>query len=652
MAKKKKVKDAYFGEIEKSIRLVVAGKFSEPLNIVGELLRKHPERPEGYFALGLIVFKQGDEGRATELINRAHSLDPDCREYVDALAVLYTLNGKLTDGLYFAKLATALEPNHKLQALLPDQLSQYYQSLAHARPSVHYVKAMAAYNSRDFAATAEECERELRINKENADACRLLAKASLELANYRRADEAIKAAIALTPDIAENYVILGDVLFHCGDFPSGIEAFRVALDRDGDSIDVATAAVYGARFLGDDLIAVQADFLGEVERRVAVLPTRQDASLIRAGRRDKGAIRVGYLSNSLFDSDLGHRIQTLLSYHDRQAFEIYVYQMSISRDAVNVEITVRAHSHRNIYDLDDDVVATIIGNDQIDVLVDLCGFTEGNRLGVVATGAAPVQVGFLQYPYGFRVPGVNFVLSDPVTAESDGPALGPGQESLRLDYGLVAVSPYSAMQDVHALPARKNGFVTFGGLADLAHLSPDTVAAWAGVLKAVPNARLLLGNVQMVSPMVRERIGKLFAGHDIGDRIGYFESQGPRRDRQEFFHRVDVLLDTVLVCGETSLCEGLWMGVPVLSLKGGRRSSQIGASILYAAGKPQWACATETEFVGKAASLAEEVDALAGIRSGLRDEVAKAALFNPRLLMASLETAFADALRRVRGDKA
>ena len=652
MAKKKKKTRDVYDDVKGAIQLMVAGDFPAALNAASEILNRDPGRPEGYFVLALIAYKQGDEGRAIELFNSAHSRDPDCREYADALAVLYTLNGKLTDGLYFAKLATALDSNAKMQALLPPQMSEYFTALSAARPSLHYVRALAAFNARKFENVVEECEREIRVNKYHADACRLLARASLELSNYDRADEAIKAAVAVAPDQAKNFLVLGDTLMHLGDFPKAVEAFKVALDRDTESAGIATSTINGTRFLDDDMIAVQSDFRDEIERRVAALPRNDDRSLLRPTSDESGLTRIGYLSNTLFDSDLGIRIQTLLSFHNRRKFEIYIYQASVARDSVNVEITGRANSHRNIYDLDDDVATTIIGNDQIDILVDLCGYSEENRLGIIARRAAPVQIGYMQYPHGFAVPGVNFVLSDPITLESDQKNLGEGQQALLMDFGMVAVSPFSVMQNVQALPAKSKGHVTFGGLADPAYLSPATVAAWVGVLDAVPHARLLLGNVRAVSPMTRDWIGRQFAIHGAGDRIDFFESPGPRLDRQAFYHRIDGLLDTFPVSGESSICEALWMGAPVVSLMGPRRTSQMGVSILHSAGKPEWACSTAQQFVDAAASLAADVGRLATIRTGLRHEVAGSALFSPGAMISSLEAAYMQALGQVRGGKA
>ena len=120
---------------------------------------------------------------------------------------------------------------------------------------------------------------------------------------------------------------------------------------------------------------------------------------------------------------------------------------------------------------------------------------------------------------------------------------------------------------------------------------------------------------------------------------------------EDFYHRIDILLDTFPVSGEVKLCEALWMGVPVITLSGNRRSAQRGASVLYTAGKPEWICKSEDQMADVAAALADDVPTLAELREHLRDEVASAALFSPRLMVLSLENAYIKALNEIRSEK-
>ncbi|NQU57891.1 MAG: tetratricopeptide repeat protein [Rhodospirillales bacterium] len=647
MAKKETPeKDDFTTKVESTIGALIIGNKENALENATYVISKYPDRAEGYFVLGILAFQQGEMENALDLFNTAHQIDPDAREYVDSLSVVYTQKGNLAEGLFFAKLSTALEPNTWLENLLPDELSNYFHSLTQVQPSAHYVNAMGAFSARNFQAAAAECEKELAYNRGHADACRLLAKSSFELGNFPKAAEAIKGAIATAPDVAENYIVLGDALMHLGEFSEAIEAYRVALSRDTKSLETATAAFYGSRFLDDKLITVQSKFLEEIIRRSGIETEDMDPTLARTSPPGQRKPRIGYISNSLFESELGTRIQTLLSFHNMATFDVYLYQMSTAQDSVNVDVTHHTTSTREIYNLEDDVVAMIIENDQIDVLVDLCGYSESNRLGVMVQSTAPVKMGFLNYPYGLNVPRCNYILSDTVTAKADQKALGEGQKQLVLDYGLVALRTFSAMQDVQDLPAKKNRYITFGGICDLARITPALAKTWIKILDAVPESKILLGKVPMISETVRVRIKKIFPQHS--DRIDFMEARDSPVERLDFYHQIDILLDSSPVSGEFSACEAMWMGVPVMTLKGKRRTALMGASILFSAGKPEWVFSSEKKMIEAIVSLTKDRKILAKIRGSLRDDISNSALYNPRVLVDTMEKAYMEALNRTR----
>ena len=155
----------------------------------------------------------------------------------------------------------------------------------------------------------------------------------------------------------------------------------------------------------------------------------------------------------------------------------------------------------------------------------------------------------------------------------------------------------------------------------------------------------------MVPPVVRDRVEKLFTPLDVGNRIEFFETKGLGKVHEDFYHRIDILLDTFPVSGEVKLCEALWMGVPVITLRSNRRTAQMGASVLYTAGKPEWICESEDQMADVSAALADDVSTLAELREHLRNEVAGTALFSPRLMVTSLENAYIAALDEIRNEK-
>lgn len=642
---------AYLNRIAETHALIQMRKGAEAIEMAEALMREAPDQPYPYFLLGLYAFSKSDFGNAIELFNSAHDRDPECREYADCLAILYTVIGKLSEGLYFAKLSTALESDPTIRPFIPTQLSNYFQALDRIEPSQHYVNAMLLHNVGKYADAVQSCELELKQNDKHEQCYALLGKCHLRLGNYEKAESALHAAVHLNPGDAENVGLLGSVLCHLGRFDEAMVCHSLALERQPEAIDQVTAALLDAEFLSDSLAPIRNRLRKDLKRRIAAQPKSELD--VKRERAKKDRIRVGYVSNALYDTEQGRFILALLASHDHRRFEIYCYQQSIAKDPVHIELQNTAEAWREIFDVQDPVMDLIINADDIDVLVDLCGYTAGNRAGLLATRPAPVQIGLLEPPYGIGVPGIDFVVSDAVTHARDTAAAGKQQGVARLECGLLALQPFTFYPDVDDLPARAQGRLTFGGQCDLARLTPETAANWSRVLAASGRAKLLLGDGGEISDTVKNHVVDLFGHFGAADRIMFWEQQPDDHLKIGFFRQIDVLLDTYPVSGRLDICKALWMGVPVITLDGPRRISQTAASILHSAGQEAWICDSVDAMAELAASFAEDLDGLAKTRRGLRDQVAASDLFSPRKLAAALESVYAAAIemQRRRGAK-
>ncbi|MBI2585475.1 MAG: tetratricopeptide repeat protein [Rhodospirillales bacterium] len=616
-------------------QLIAARKGTEAIERAEQMMRESPDDPIGYFLLGLYAFSQNNFGDAIKLFDSAHERDPDCREYADCLAILYTVTGKLSDGLYFAKLSTTLDSDPYVSPLIPNQLSNYFEALDRIQPSRHFVSAMMSFNAGKIDDAIRSCELELKQNDQHDLCYTLLGKCHLKLGNYAKAAGAFHAATHLNRKNADNPSGLGSTLCHLGRFDEALVCHRRALDLEPESVDRATAALLDADFLPDSLEPVRVELRDDLAARIATLP-RSELKIHR-GRTQRDRIRVAYLCNVFYDSEQARFIAALFANHDRKRFEIVGYQQSIVKDTVSVDLQSHTGSWREIFDIQDSVMELIINGDEIDVLVDLCGYTQGNRAGLVAARPAPVQLAWLEPPYGIGVHGIDVVLSDGVTQRSDEASVGDGQRTAPMKHGLFALSPFTFLPKVGELPARSADRLTFGGLCDLARLTPEAAALWSRALGAAPRSKLLLGDVDTIAPAVKDRLVDLFGHFGMADRVMFWDAQPEDRLKIEFFRHIDVLLDTYPVAGRLNICKALWMGVPVLSRKGMRRVSQIGASLLASAGRPEWICDGPDDMARLAASFARDLDALAATRRQLRDSVATSDLFSPKRFVQSLE---------------
>jgi predicted O-linked N-acetylglucosamine transferase (SPINDLY family) len=189
------------------------------------------------------------------------------------------------------------------------------------------------------------------------------------------------------------------------------------------------------------------------------------------------------------------------------------------------------------------------------------------------------------------------------------------------------------------LPASAAGVITFASTNNPAKISDTALSLWCDVLAASVSSRLLVHAHE--DPLCRDRIRAAVAARGIApDRLA-FSPRVPVEDYLRQYRGIDVLLDTTPYSGGTTSCDALWMGVPVVTLAGDRPFSRTSASVLHAAGFPQWSANTREQFVGIARGLAGDVAALGVIRSRMRERLGVSRLFDARAMAGD----FADALR-------
>jgi predicted O-linked N-acetylglucosamine transferase (SPINDLY family) len=189
------------------------------------------------------------------------------------------------------------------------------------------------------------------------------------------------------------------------------------------------------------------------------------------------------------------------------------------------------------------------------------------------------------------------------------------------------------------LPACSSGQITFGCFNNLTKMNEAVIALWSRVLLAVPNSRLFLKTKQLNTSAVCDTTRQQFAAHGItADRL-LLEGASPRAKLLAAYQRVDIALDPFPYPGGTTSVEALWMGVPVLTKRGDRFLSRMGESIVYNAGLADWMAIDDDDYVAKAVSHTANLERLAALHAGLRQQVLASPLFEAGQFARNFEAA-------------
>lgn len=592
------------------------------------LMRMEPESGVPMFMLGLAAYFADDLGRAIQFMEEGHKREPDYRQYVDALAVMNARAGKLAEGIYFAKLATALDEHPVLGPHEPEDLRRFFSAMRTAGKTTYYLDAVCSYHARRPAEAVDYCERELRLNPRNADCHALYGQALAAIGLYDSAVSALHAAIHLDPAKAEYRLALAEVLKSSGRLLEAADCARAAMAQAPE--DQAARAAHAG------LLAYLPGISDAAVAAAACLPASAPG---KAADPDKPRLTIGYLVGAQAVDEMFDVLEALFASHSLSGITVHGYQQYNHEDPKTDRLRSLAGVWRAIYDIDDDTLQAVVEGDGVDILVDLCGLTRDNRREALAKRLAPVQLGWLGFPLGGAPGAMDYVLSTPATLEADRAA---GAKPWPVEGALMAalgVPVTLATVVASPSPAAEAGFVTFGGVADLARLA-GSAGLWARVLQAVPYSRLLLGHRPAETDAAIARVLEVFSHHGVSHRLDFQAT--PENDLNDavFWQQVDVFLDTTPVNGPFEAMQALSVGVPVVSLTGQTRAGALTAGVLASAGRPLWAAADEAGFVAVARALSADIAALAKQRGDLADAVATSPLLDAQAFAKAMEAAY------------
>ncbi len=597
------------------------GRLEEALASYRRAIELQPALAEAHYNLGNIYKDLDQLEEAVECYRKALELSPGEAEVHVNLGIVLEKQGKLEASIESYRKAIALKPGY----------AEAYSNLGNA------LKEQGKLD-----AAVEAYRKAVELKPEFAEAYYNLGNG---LQAQGRLEEAIKnyrLALSLNQDIAEVYCNLGHAIQAQGDLAAAIGAYRQALALKPDYFDAHNNLLFALSFDGScDPAAylAQARHYGEIVGRHATPYADWPAALSRTA----GPLRIGMVSGDLRQHPVGFFLEAILTHLDPAQVELVAYSMTQKEDALTARLKPRFAAWNVIRGKDDATVARQIRDDGIQILIDLAGHTGDNRLPVFAWKAAPVQASWLGYWASTGVPGMDYLLADPVSVPESQRAQFTEQVWYLPDTRLCFTAPAAASHLMPtALPALEKGHVTFGSFQNLSKVNDAVLAAWGRIFAALPQARLRLQTKQMGSAEARlqllERLGRVGIAPERVTLLGSV----PREAYLAAHGEVDMILDTFPFPGGTTTCEALWMGVPTVTLAGDTLLSRQGASLQGCVGLSAWIAETQDEYVEKAVAHAQDLAGLARLRAGLRERVLASPLYEAPRFAAHWQQALQD----------
>lgn len=561
--------------------------------------------------------RAGQGARAVDVLRRAAQRWPRHAELNSALSALLAQTGQADQAVYHAERAVEISPR---DAFLRTNLAGLL--LTSGKPE----RALAAFE----AAVAAD-PRFAPAHSGRASCLHIRGELGAAL-------EAARRSVELDPRSPQASVVLARLLGECGLADEAVSVFRRVLPVIQGPPRVVVLAEYAQMLLyaegvsAEDVRGAHAEFARELVTPLGVagaLATRRPnvpQSDLPEARPAPRRIRIGYVSGDFRTHSVASFVEPLLASHDREAFSVTCFQASAPAgdDAVTARLKALGHAWVPAHDADGPKLADLIRREKIDVLVELSGLTPGQRLRALALRPAPVQLSYLGYPHATGLNAIDYRLSDaaadPVGADS---ASGSGSDPdpvLRLDPCFLCYHPPAVDQVVAS--AREPRSFTFASFNNITKVTPGVLDAWAAILRETPGSRLLLKSFRLSDPLVRADLAARLASRGIDPaRVEVAPRTATVSEHLALYLRTDVALDTFPYNGTTTTFEALFMGRPVITLRGDSHRARVGASVLAALGETELIAAGREEYVRAAVRLAGDAPRCAAYHTALRERL-------------------------------
>ena len=666
-------------------------RFDEALESYDTAIRLKPDFVEAHYSRGIVLDALRRPAEALESFEAAIRLKPD---YAPAHAsrgiVLYDLK----------RFAEALASYEAAVTRAPEDPNAHYNRGNALAALKRHEEALASYD----AAIALKPDHIVALNNRGVSLTDLKrhkeALASLDLAiahepryaeahnnrgialndmkRYGEALAAFDAALALAPNFASAHYGRAVTLNEMKRADEAVESYARALALDPDAPFLMGKLVHmkmaicdwrhfdaeikalAERTLKGDKVSPPFQLLAAIDQpllhRKAAEIYAQDALALQKAlaptpkRPRRQRIRVAYFSADFHDHATAVLMAELFERHDRARFELSAFSFGpYSDDPMRRRLVRSFDRFLDVRARSDREVAMLAREREIDIAIDLKGYTGDERHAIFAYRAAPIQASYVGYPGTMGAPFMDYLIADPTLIP----------ESHQMLYAeKIAYLPRSyqpndtrrAIADTVFTRAElglpKNGFV-FCCFNNNYKIVPDTFDSWTRVLKAVDGSVLWLleDNTTARANLRREAQAR---GVDA-DRLVF----APRMNlaRHLARHRMaDLFLDTLPYNAHTTASDALWTGLPVLTLSGTAFAGRVAASLLNAVDLPEMITGTRADFEARAVELATNPDKLAAIRNKLAAKRAAAPLFDVARLTKDLEALYAAMYARYQDD--
>jgi len=628
------------------------GKLSEAIQAYQTALSLKPDYAEAHNNLGVALQSLNDPDQAIVAFKNAISSKPDYAEAYNNLGITLQSLFKLTD---------SVEAYHKAIALKPDLYDAYY----------NLGIALNSQGEKDEAINAYMNALSLKPNY--AEAYNNLACVLIERGRFDEAIGALEKAISVKPDYAEGYYNIGNALQRQGKITEAIDAYKQALNQEKGFASAEVQMLHQQQYICDftawDHFPKIYSWLGtetnpaspwislgwtdDSKKQLAIskayVKEKFKQELLPKPARPKlrpERLKIGYFSADFHNHATMHLMNQIFSGHDKTQFIIFAYSYGpISQDGTHQKLAHDVDAFYDVRQMTDMGIVELARQDNLDIAVDLKGFTLDERLAPFAYGLAPVQISYLGYPGSLGADFIDYIIADSVVIPED-------QRPYYSEKVIYLPHSYQPNDDKRKIAETDTSRADFG-LPENAFvlccfnnnykISPREFDIWMRLLNCIEGSVLWL---LKTNQWVEQNLSKEAEQRGINASRLVFADKLPHSEHLARHKHADLFIDTFNINAHTTASDALWAGLPVVTKQGSQFAARVSASLLRAVGLPELIVNTEAEYEALILELARDASELNAIKAKLAKNRLREPLFDTKQYTRHFESGLRQAYDR------
>ena len=348
--------------------------------------------------------------------------------------------------------------------------------------------------------------------------------------------------------------------------------------------------------------------------------------LVEISEVSNSKIRIGFLSSDILSGhSITYFLKTILSNYEKSKFEIILVLSNSKEDKLTNSFKNLVDKTINISQLNNVDAINQVRELNLDILVDLMGYTSTHRIELFKSRMAKKQIIWMGYCNTTGLKNMDYIISDSNLINQEDERFYT-EKVIYLPKIWNAHCGFDFERKENSPPFFKKKFFTFGSFNSFDKINSDVVSCWSNILKKISNSKLVLKTSKRQH--AQDRIKELFKKNEVLDSIRFIEREEVFENHLNAYNEIDIALDTFPYNGVTTSFEAIWMGVPVITMAGYNFNSRCGESINKNLGMEQLIAKDENDYVQKIVNLSDNHDEYVNLRKFVFTNALKSPLFD------------------------